>query len=352
MCIYGLFLRFRRDCGITTNKSIKENPYSLMFENGILTSPKFEQIHRLSSILKVVQDLNDGKWRETVRHMIDITHDLIEIGKSMHRIPVREFHYRDFCVALVVLHYQLQDIRTSFNDLMVDDWTEKFFSLFDILLRKFEVFIRDLKEFMEYDHYSPITFGYLQVALSDLLRYVYDWNVAMTTQRQMIQNDDDWIKVMSMCVCSTVFLYEQEYRHDRITDTYDPTDTLDDSSVDTYGKLMYDCRLAKDYLLQAVYFGSFTDATTDKECVVCMSAKRDIVLQPCGMCCMCYACYETMHRRTVSKNKNTKCPICRENIDGIVSVANWRPWVDGQFIQNTTNMTKINGLLQCLNEKA
>ena len=174
----------------------------------------------------------------------------------------------------------------------------------------------------------------------------------MTTQRQIIQNDDDWIQAMSMCVWNTIFKYEQEYRHDRIADTYDPTDTLGDRSVDTYWKLMYDCRLAKDHLLQALYFGSFTDVTTDKECMVCLSEKRDIVLQPCRMCCMCHACYEKMHRRAVSKNKNTNCPVCREEITGIVAVANWKPWVHGTYVHSTTNMTKINGLLQCLNDRA
>ena len=51
-----------------------------------------------------------------------------------------------------------------------------------------------------------------------------------------------------------------------------------------------------------------------RECAICMSNVKDIILQPCGHCCMCKMCYNKMQYR------DQKCPMCREPITSYVTV--------------------------------
>jgi hypothetical protein len=50
------------------------------------------------------------------------------------------------------------------------------------------------------------------------------------------------------------------------------------------------------------------------ECVICMHNVKDIILKPCGHCCICKMCYDKMQYR------DQKCPICKEPIKLYVTV--------------------------------
>lgn len=50
------------------------------------------------------------------------------------------------------------------------------------------------------------------------------------------------------------------------------------------------------------------------ECVVCMDAKRDIVLIPCGHNCVCNTCGQIL---LASRGDGAQCPICRKKIEGV-----------------------------------
>jgi len=48
------------------------------------------------------------------------------------------------------------------------------------------------------------------------------------------------------------------------------------------------------------------------DCIICMHNVKDIILQPCGHCCMCESCYHNM--------KDLKCPLCRSSCRSYVTV--------------------------------
>jgi hypothetical protein len=50
------------------------------------------------------------------------------------------------------------------------------------------------------------------------------------------------------------------------------------------------------------------------ECSICMYNMKDIILQPCGHCCMCKMCYDKM------QDIHLKCPICRRSVNSYGTV--------------------------------
>jgi hypothetical protein len=50
------------------------------------------------------------------------------------------------------------------------------------------------------------------------------------------------------------------------------------------------------------------------ECVVCMSAPKDMAVLPCRHLCMCTACATNHHA------SSDKCPICRQQVQGLVQL--------------------------------
>jgi len=51
-------------------------------------------------------------------------------------------------------------------------------------------------------------------------------------------------------------------------------------------------------------------------CVVCMTSKRSHAFLPCGHCCVCEACAQTLRRK-----RNARCLICREAAPKIFKVS-------------------------------
>merc|ERR1719310_1911008 len=49
-------------------------------------------------------------------------------------------------------------------------------------------------------------------------------------------------------------------------------------------------------------------------CCVCMDARKDAVLTPCGHKAMCVQCAEAL------KARERRCPVCRQHIGGVVRV--------------------------------
>merc|ERR1712070_395031 len=56
------------------------------------------------------------------------------------------------------------------------------------------------------------------------------------------------------------------------------------------------------------------ELTGQDVCCVCMNAKKDAVLTPCGHKAMCLSCGEQL------KARGRQCPLCRSNISGVVRV--------------------------------
>jgi len=56
----------------------------------------------------------------------------------------------------------------------------------------------------------------------------------------------------------------------------------------------------------------------DMTCVVCLDAKKNRLLIPCGHVCMCAECCDTLiARASVPYTPCAKCPLCRTDIDGV-----------------------------------
>lgn len=51
-----------------------------------------------------------------------------------------------------------------------------------------------------------------------------------------------------------------------------------------------------------------------KECVICLCAKSDHALIPCGHLCVC------KNDGKYLVQKKMKCPICRKKIDGVIKI--------------------------------
>lgn len=62
---------------------------------------------------------------------------------------------------------------------------------------------------------------------------------------------------------------------------------------------------------------TFTDKPCEfPKCSICLERfKPSIVILPCSHMCFCDDCYDT-----VRKEKVSSCPICRENIEGFMTV--------------------------------
>ena len=58
----------------------------------------------------------------------------------------------------------------------------------------------------------------------------------------------------------------------------------------------------------------------DEKCGVCCDRKRDIVLKPCGMYYLCLKCYLKLERDCKQMKKQFKCPVCRAEISGYLTI--------------------------------
>jgi len=54
---------------------------------------------------------------------------------------------------------------------------------------------------------------------------------------------------------------------------------------------------------------------SEKECVVCLSDKRDTIILPCRHMCLCVNCAMSIQNQT-----SRKCPICRDNIESFLKL--------------------------------
>lgn len=66
--------------------------------------------------------------------------------------------------------------------------------------------------------------------------------------------------------------------------------------------------------------GASQQTRNDDNCAVCLTAKRDTIVEPCNHLRFCYGCIEKLHestrRRTRRRNDvKPSCPICRKPID-------------------------------------
>jgi len=60
--------------------------------------------------------------------------------------------------------------------------------------------------------------------------------------------------------------------------------------------------------------GASEAASPQNECVVCMDSARDSLLVPCHHLCVCMACANSL------KTDHGLCPVCRQNITGVIRV--------------------------------
>ena len=51
----------------------------------------------------------------------------------------------------------------------------------------------------------------------------------------------------------------------------------------------------------------------DKECIICLSDKRDTIILPCKHMCLCVTCAMAIQNQTARK-----CPVCRDS-----NINNW-----------------------------
>ena len=49
-----------------------------------------------------------------------------------------------------------------------------------------------------------------------------------------------------------------------------------------------------------------------KECLICLSEERNMIIMPCGHLCVCQGCGDTI------QSKNYDCPICRGHIGSLI----------------------------------
>jgi hypothetical protein len=70
------------------------------------------------------------------------------------------------------------------------------------------------------------------------------------------------------------------------------------------------------------------------ECVICMHNVKDIILQPCGHCCMCKMCYDKMQYR------NQNCPMCRVPIRSTVTIYSYA--MQGKPIHQSVQFESCN----------
>lgn len=52
----------------------------------------------------------------------------------------------------------------------------------------------------------------------------------------------------------------------------------------------------------------------NKQCIICLSEKREYLIIPCGHLCLCQNCKKNF------KKRDSKCPICRNKINFIQKV--------------------------------
>lgn len=59
-------------------------------------------------------------------------------------------------------------------------------------------------------------------------------------------------------------------------------------------------------------------ASSETDCVVCLTNPLEIILYPCRHYCICLECAHTM----ISSNQSRACPICRVPVDALIQVGN------------------------------
>jgi len=59
---------------------------------------------------------------------------------------------------------------------------------------------------------------------------------------------------------------------------------------------------------------------SDKECIVCLSDKRDTIILPCRHMCLCVNCAVSLQNQT-----SRKCPICSDNIESFLRLSKQAP---------------------------
>jgi hypothetical protein len=75
---------------------------------------------------------------------------------------------------------------------------------------------------------------------------------------------------------------------------------------------------------QIIYPGDVIEIRGVKElhetCAVCLSNERNIVLQPCGMYCMCLDCYFKWEDECKRNKQPFECPVCKVQIKGYFTI--------------------------------
>jgi len=73
----------------------------------------------------------------------------------------------------------------------------------------------------------------------------------------------------------------------------------------------------KCYLLKEIYGTSVNPSDEDEiaECVVCMTNPKNTLVLPCTHMCLCVECANIMR-----SHHNSRCPICRTNVQSLVNV--------------------------------
>jgi hypothetical protein len=78
------------------------------------------------------------------------------------------------------------------------------------------------------------------------------------------------------------------------------------------------------YGISSSDFGGKSEAArmddSDKECIVCLSDKRDTIILPCRHMCLCVGCAQSIQGQT-----SRKCPICRDNIESFLRLSKQAP---------------------------
>lgn len=98
-----------------------------------------------------------------------------------------------------------------------------------------------------------------------------------------------------------------------------------------------------------------SDDESKRECTICMDGIRDVVLKPCGHCCVCRGCSDNIlakaerdkekARQSGEKQEDALCPFCRGIIQDVVNVSEWR---GRPIIYVTAGMDDLHGLLASL----
>ena len=101
-----------------------------------------------------------------------------------------------------------------------------------------------------------------------------------------------------------------------------------------------------------------SDDESKRECTICMDGIRDVVLKPCGHCCVCRGCSDNIlakaerdkekARKSGEKQEDALCPWCRSKIIEVVMIKDWAVHGRGAIIHVTAGMDDLHGLLASL----